>query len=226
MRFHLITLVLAGVILSAQQANFRFDDLNREAARNIAFHSSYWLSNHPQLDPNDNHRLVINGGFSFYFRKIHGTRWVLPDLDIAVRITRNLSLTAKLYGFQVDKDAPQVIGSGFQYYFGNEDNKAWVTSFQRVDLKGIAHFRLTSITMNVQKWFSGSFLNYSIGAGANIFRERSYYHSTEIPGRIEGESKYFDLDAIIPFKGFRLGAGIKIHPESQLFRTYIMKAFF
>ena len=68
MRFYLITLVLAGVILSAQQANFRFDDLDREAARNIAFHSSYWLSNHPQLDPNDNHRLVINGGFSFYFR--------------------------------------------------------------------------------------------------------------------------------------------------------------
>jgi|TARA_Y100001949_G_C15973284_1_gene324916 hypothetical protein len=227
MRYFLIAIGFTGVILSAQQANFRFDNMDGKDARNIVFYTSYWLSNHPQLNPDDgNRRLWISIGYSSYFRKIHGDRWILPDFDIVIRITRNLSLTGKLYGFQLEKDAPQVIGSGFQYYFGKDDSKTWVSSLQRVDLKGIAHFRLTSITINIHKWFSGPIVDYSIGAGANIYKGKSYYKSIETLEAIEGQTNFFGLDAIMPFNTFRLGLGIKIHPEFQLFRIYIVKNFF
>ena len=149
MIYFLITLGSAGVVLSAQQANFRFDDLNRGNAQNVVFHASYWLSNNPKLNPDfSNHRLGISTGYSSYFGKVHDNRWILPDFDIVMRVTGNLSLTGKLYGFQLKDDAPHVIGSGIQYYFGKDDSKTWVSSIQRIDLKGVAHFRLTSITFS------------------------------------------------------------------------------
>ena len=149
-----------------------------------------------------------------------------PDFDIIMRVTGNLSLTGKLYGFQLNEDAPHVIGSGFQYYFGKDDSKTWVSSIQRIDLKGVAHFRLTSITMNINKWFSGTLVDYCLGVGANIFKGRSYYKSIATLGNIEGQANFFSMDVIKPFNSFKSGIGFNIHPNYQLFRAYIMKNFF
>ena len=226
MIYFLITLGSAVVVLSAQQANFRFDDLDGKNAQNIVFHASYWLSNNPKLNPDfSNHRLGISTGYSSYFREIHDGRWILPDFDIIMRVTGNLSLTGKLYGFQLKEDAPHVIGSGFQYYFGKDDSKTWVSSIQRIVLKGVAHFRLTSITMNINKWFSGTLVDYCLGVGANIFKGRSYYKSIATLGNIEGQANFFSMDIIKPFNSFKSGIGFNIHPNYQLFRAYIMKNF-
>ncbi len=227
MIYFLITLGSAVVVLSAQQANFRFDDLDGKNAQNIVFHASYWLSNNPKLNPDfSNHRLGISTGYSSYFREIHDDRWILPDFDIIMRVTGNLSLTGKLYGFQLKEDAPHVIGSGFQYYFGKDNSKTWVSSIQRIDLKGVAHFRLTSITMNINKWFSGTLVDSGLGVGANIFKGRSYYKSIATLGNIEGQANFFSMDVIKPFNSFKSGIGFNIHPNYQLFRAYIMKNFF
>ena len=173
-----------------------------------------------------NHRLGISTGYSSYFGKVHDDRWILPDFDIVMRVTGNLSLTGKLYGFQLKDDAPHVIGSGIQYYFGKDDSKTWVSSIQRIDLKGVAHFRLTSITMNINKWFSGTLVDYCLGVGANIFKGRSYYKSIATLDNIEGQANFFSMDVIKPFDSFKLGIGFNIHPNYQLFRSYIMKDFF
>ena len=227
MIYFLITLGSAGVVLSAQQANFRFDDLDGKNAQNVVFHASYWLSNNPKLNPDfSNHRLGISTGYSSYFGKVHDNRWILPDFDIVMRVTGNLSLTGKLYGFQLKDDAPHVIGSGIQYYFGKNDSNTWVSSIQRIDLKGVAHFRLTSITMNINKWFSGTLVDYCLGVGANIFKGRSYYKSIATLDNIEGQANFFSMDVIKPFDSFKLGIGFNIHPNYQLFRAYIMKNFF
>ena len=227
MIYFLIALGSSGVVLSGQQADFRFDDLNRANAQIVVFHASYWLSNNPKLNPDlGNHRLGISTGYSSYFGKVHDNRWILPDFDIVMRVTENLSLIGKLYGFQLKEDAPHVIGSGFQYYFGKDDNKTWVSSIQRIDLKGVAHFRLTSITMNINKWFSGTLVNYCLGIGANIFKGRSYYKLIPTLDNIEGQTNFFSMDVIKPFNLFKLGIGFNIHPNYQLFRAYIMKDFF
>ena len=80
--------------------------------------------------------------------------------------------------------------------------------------------------MNINKWFSGTLVDYCLGVGANIFKGRSYYKSIATLDNIEGQANFFSMDVIKLFDSFKLGIGFNIHPNYQLFRAYIMKDFF
>lgn len=75
-----------------------------------------------------------------------------PNLNISFKITKNLSITSKIFGFQSEDDLPQVLGAGFQYYFGTNDTLNTLVSIQRSDLKGLDDFKLNSINVDLKKW--------------------------------------------------------------------------
>ena len=70
---------------------------------------------------------MFQTGYSSIFNKKIDDYWFYPNIDIGVKISKNLCLTTKAYGFSTGKDYPQILGAGMQYYFGtNNDTLDWV----------------------------------------------------------------------------------------------------
>ena len=67
---------------------------------------------------------------------------IYPSIDFGLKTMKNLSLSSKLYGASFGGESVHVIGSGLQYFYGNEDTLNWVSCFQRVDLKAGRDYKL------------------------------------------------------------------------------------
>ena len=141
-------------------------------------------------------------------------------------MTRNLAVTGKIFGFSTGKESPQIIGAGFQYYFRGADTLDWSTSIQRVDLKGLNHFRLTSLTLDIRKWISWKFIHFRLGTGSNFFREVSYSGNHNAPAAMVGQINFIGVDALIRYTIFNIGAGTRIHPGRTMVTLFLQKELF
>ena len=223
MKFIFISLVLTSTI-NAQSADFRFDSVVCQKsdghAKSVVNASSFWLSESPAIDPMSSNRILIQSGFSSPIKKIQGDYWTYPNLDFGIKVTNNLAITGKLFGFSAEKESPQVLGAGIQYYYGGKDTLNWVTSIQRVDLKGLSHFRLTSITFDIRKWIAWNSVQFRIGAGSNFFKEQSYEGYSE-PSSMDGQINFVGVDALISYSFLKYGLGARIHPKKILVTFFI-----
>ena len=147
-------------------------------------------------------------------------------MDIGIKVTRNLAITGKLFGFSTGKESPQILGAGFQYYFGGADTLDWSTSIQRVDLKGLNHFRLTSLTLDIRKWISWKFIHFRLGTGSNFFKEISYFGNHNAPAAMEGQINFIGVDALMRYTIINIGAGTRIHPGRTMVTFFIQKELF
>ena len=194
-------------ILDSQSAEFRFDNGDDGYVRSVINTSAFWLSESPVMDPTTSNRVILQPGFSSSLTKLSGEYWTYPNLDIGIKVTRNLAVTGKIFGFTNGKESPQILGAGFQYYSGGEDTLNWSTSIQRIDLKGLNHFRLTSLTLDIRKWISWKFVDIRLGIGSNFFKEVSYFGYHNAPAAMEGQINFIGVDAIIRYTIFNIGAG-------------------
>ena len=170
----------------AESAMFRFD---KAPIKTIVYSSSLWLSASPSIDPTSEDRLMFQTGYSSIFNKQIDDYWFYPNIDIGVKISKNLCLTTKAYGFSTGKDHPQILGAGMQYYFGtNNDTLDWSTCIQRADLKGLEHFRLTSITFDIRKWLSFNFMRLRVGRDQiflkSIHIQKTLIHPIILKGKL------------------------------------------
>lgn len=229
MKKFLFSLMLSSITLS-QSADFRFDSVVcqdcDDYAKNVVVSSSFWLSESPAIDPMSNNRILLQSGFSSSTRKLWSEYWTYPNLDFGVKLTKNLALTGKMFGFSAGKDSPQVLGAGLQYAFGSKDTLDWVTSVQRIDLKGLDHFRLTSLTLDIRKWIEWKFVQFRIGAGSNFFKEKSYQYKSELFSKLEGQTNFIGVDALYNYSIFTLGVGSRFHPKRSMVTFYIQKEIF
>ena len=208
----------------AEPAMFRFD---KAPIKTIVYSSSLWLSASPSIDPISEDRLMFQTGYSSIFNKKIDDYWFYPNIDIGVKISKNLCLTTKAYGFSTGKDHPQILGAGMQYYFGtNNDTLDWSTCFQRVDLKGLEHFRLTSITFDIRKWLSFNFMRLRVGAGSNFFKEYSFTENFDSPNRIEGQINFIGLDMMIPLPIFIVGIETRMNLRRSSATIFLQKEIF
>ena len=208
----------------AESAIFRFDEA---PIRTIVYSSSFWLSGSPVIDPKSENRLMFQTGYSSIFNIQEASHWFYPNIDIGAKITKNLCLTTKAYGFSMEKDSPQILGAGIQYYYGtNKDTLDWSTCIHRVDLKGLEHFKLTSITLDIRKWLSWNFMRLRIGAGSNFFKEYSYIENYNTPNRIEGQINFIGLDIIMPLSIFIFGMETRINPSRISTTIFLQKEIF
>ena len=190
-------------ILTGQNVDFRFDPDSESQAKTVTSYSSFWLSRTPPFSPYGAKRLLVSAGYSAPLKRLDGETWILPDADLAVKVTNNLALSGKVYGFSTEKDQPQVVGAGVQYFFGNEEEKSWVFTVQRADLKGLYSFRIKSFTFDIRKWMPWSIILirnggadqlYCCGCNAGYFR----YH-----GRIRAQvSSGSNLSILFSPKGY------------------------
>mgnify|MGYP001218129281 FL=1 len=220
-----IILALSGTIFS-QSADFGFDPIDCQEcdgdAKSVIRSSSFWLSESPAMDPASNNRIIIQSGTLSSIKKIIGE---YPNFDFGIKVTRNLAITGKLFGFSTAKESPQILGAGIQYYYGGGDTLNWVSSIQRVDLKGLSHFRLTSLTFDIRKWIEWKSIQFRIGIGSNFFNERSYKGYSE-PSSMKGQINFVGADALKSYSFFKYGIGTRIHPGRTLVTFFIQKELF
>ena len=220
-----IILAFSGTIFS-QSADFRFDPIDCQEcdgdAKSVIRSSSFWLSESPAMDPASNNRIIIQSGTLSSIKKIIGE---YPNFDFGIKVTRNLAITGKLFGFSTAKESPQILGAGIQYYYGGRDTLNWVSSIQRVDLKGLSHFRLTSLTFDIRKWIEWNSIQFRIGVGSNIFKERSYKGYSE-PSNMKGQINFVGADALKSYSFLKYGIGTRIHPGRTLVTFFIQKELF
>lgn len=218
-----IILALSGTIFS-QSADFGFDSIGCQEcdAKSVIRSSSLWLSESPAMDPASNNRIIIQSGTLSSIKKIIGE---YPNFDFGIKVTRNLAITGKLFSFSTAKESPQILGAGIQYYYGRGDTLNWVSSIQRVDLKGLSHFRLTSLTFDIRKWIEWNSIQFRIGVGSNIFKERSYKGYSE-PSSMKGQINFVGADALMSYSFLKYGIGTRIHPGRTLVTFFIQKELF
>jgi len=220
-----IILALSGTIFS-QSADFRFDSIDCQEchgdAKSVIRSSSLWLSESPAMDPASNNRIIIQSGTLSSIKKIIGE---YPNFDFGIKVTRNLAITGKLFGFSTAKESPQILGAGIQYYYSGRDTLNWVSSIQRVDLKGLSHFRLTSLTFDIRKWIEWNSIQFRIGVGSNYFKERSYKGYSE-PSSMKGQINFVGADALMSYSFFKYGIGTRMHPGRTLVTFFIQKELF
>ena len=220
-----IILAFSGTIFS-QSADFGFDPIDCQEcdgdSKSVIRSSSFWLSESPAMDPASNNRIIIQSGTLSSIKKIIGE---YPNFDFGIKVTRNLAITGKLFGFSTAKESPQILGAGIQYYYGGGDTLNWVSSIQRVDLKGLSHFRLTSLTFDIRKWIEWNSIQFRIGVGSNIFKERSYKGYSE-PSSMKGQINFVGVDALMSYSSLKYGIGTRIHPDRTLVTFFIQKELF
>ena len=215
--------LLTGVIFS-ESVTFRFD---KAPLKTIVYSSSLWLGSSPDIDPSSENRFIFQAGYCSIFNKKYNDYWSYPNVDMGLKISKNLSITTKAYGFYLQQDSPQVLGAGIQYYFGtNNDTLNWSTCVQRIDLKGLEHFRMTSITLDIRKWVSLNSIRFRIGAGSNFFKENSFLIDDNVPNKIEGQINFIGLDITVPISIFILGIEARMNTDRVSTSIFLQKELF
>ena len=227
MKTLLVFICFSISILFCQSANFRYHIYNDSeiynSAVNISRSSSLWLSDQLSIGKNDSQRLIVKFGYSIYPKEINNMTWRLPDFILGIRASNNLLLSGRFYGFHLDKDAPQIIGSGLQYVFGQND--LWMVSFQKTAINGLNDLRLVSSTFNIERCFEKINFDIFLGIGSNTYINRSYFSSLNLPDKIDGNIKYISSKILFPYKKLNLGFASKLSSDLLLFQIFVTKGF-
>jgi hypothetical protein len=227
MKTQLVFICISISILFCQSANFRYhiydDSEIYNSAVNISRSSSLWLSDQLSIGKNDSQRLIVKFGYSIYPKEINNMTWRLPDFILGIRASNNLLLSGRFYGFHLDKDAPQIIGSGLQYVFGQND--LWMVSFQKTAINGLNDLRLVSSTFNIERCFEKINFDIFLGIGSNTYINRSYFSSLNLPDKIDGNIKYISSKILFPYKKLNLGFASKLSSDLLLFQIFVTKGF-
>ena len=219
-----VCLFLVIGIIYSQAANFNFSSNKPENSKIISYHASFWLSELLMINPMSQSRLTISFGQSISISKVKNKHWFLPNSDFGFKVTENLALTSKVYGFILSNDQPQVFSVGGQYFFGDKE-KSSVFSLNKSNLKGLNDFRLSCLTLNIQKWRKWNDALFNIGIGSNFFKEVTYVSNTEIPRKIEGQTNFLSFTLMKQIYSAVLGGSLKIHPHRQYFSWFVQKNF-
>ena len=227
MKTLLVFICISISILFCQSANFRYhiydDSEIYNSALNISRSSSLWLSDQLSIGKNNSQRLIVKFGYSIYPKEINNMTWRFPDFILGIRASNNLLLSGRFYGFHLDKDAPQIIGSGLQYVFGQND--LWMVSFQKTAINGLNDLRLVSSTFNIERCFEKINFDIFLGIGSNTYINRSYFSSLNLPDKIDGNIKYISSKILFPYKNLNLGFASKLSSDLLLFQIFVTKGF-
>ena len=213
-------------IINSQVADFNFHSNKPERSKSISNNTSFWLSEILIINPMNDSRLTIGFGHSISISKINERHWFLPNFGFGYKISNNLALTGKAYGFLTKNENPQVTGGGLQYFIGEkEKEKDFVFAIDKSNLRGLKDFRLSCLTIDIQKWKKRGDIILNIGFGSNFFKEVTHGAVIETPKKIEGQTNFFSFSLIKNIYGTVLGGRLKYHPKRYYFSWFIQKNF-
>lgn len=217
------TCILFNLIF-ADSGIFNFDEMNQ---KQIVRGLSLWVSNVPRIDPISANRFYLQSGMTSLINNGEVNLLKYPDFCMGLKATKNLAVTIKSYGFSNQQYNPFIMGAGIQIYSGdNEDSLDWVTSIQRTDLIGLKQFKMTSQSIDLQKWISQDFYKACIGMGVNIFDMKSLSNDTTLSKSLNGQINYFSLEFTVPVLETFVGISLRISSNQILNRISVQKEFF
>ncbi|MEL1234250.1 MAG: hypothetical protein VW667_10125, partial [Candidatus Neomarinimicrobiota bacterium] len=148
------------------------------------------------------------------------------NVGIGIRVTKNLSIVNKVFGFKVDNEHPQIMGGGLQYYFGGGDSLDWSATVQRINLKGLKYFSLSSLSIDLRKWYNLKSYKFRLGIGSNYFKERTHTNTDVLPSLIKGQINYLGFDFSLPLGTFNIGLENQISKSMIISTAFVQKEIF
>ena len=100
-------MMMLTCILDSQSAEFRFDNGDDGFVRSVVNRSAFWLSDSPVMNPTTSNRVILQPGFSSSLTRLWGEYWTYPNLDIGIKVTRNLAVTGKLLASLRERNRPK-----------------------------------------------------------------------------------------------------------------------
>ena len=191
----------------------------------VVFPASLWLSNAVLINPMTQSRFTAQIGFSTIRIKEPMRLWTYPNFDFGFRLTKNLSITLKTYGYVAEKDAPQIIGGGLQYYFGSQDTLDWSLSLQRTDLLGLEYYNLKSLNFELGRWFLYNTNLLKLSFGTNFFDGVAFELPIDQKKNFDGKFNYFAVSMLRPFMFLDIGIELKLSSKNSIFLVHTKKDF-
>ena len=213
--------IFSFVIIYPQSNYFNIVSGN---SREIIHASSLWLSGTPMINPMAKNRFFLELGSSSSL--LANNRYKYPNVDIGMKVTKNLSILNKVFGFKADNEYPQIIGGGFQYYFGSGDSLDWSATVQRINLKGLKYFSLSSLSIDLRKWYHLKSYKFRLGIGSNYFKESTYTNTYVLPAVIKGQINYLGFDFSLPLGTFNIGLENQISKSMIISTAFVQKEIF
>ena len=217
------------ILLFALQSAFLLSksnhfDLNSGNSIKVIHSSSLWLSDMPMINPMNNNRLFFELGL--ITTHLNSDMYKYFNINTGLKISENLLLNFKSYSFRSNHESPQVIGGGIQYYFGEKDSPNWSFALQRNDLKGISNFSLSSITIDLRKWYNWNFLHFCLGLGSNFFKEHIFLQDYLNSDKIRSQINFMGLGCSLPIGGYIIGVKSKFTTSMTVLNIFLQKEIF
>ena len=116
-----------------------------------------------------------------------------PNFSNSLKLTRNLTFISKIYSFNHGKQSPHIYGLGVLYVSKNNEGSNWISSLQKVNLRGLSDYRLSTITIGVSKALSYNIINISYGLGSTFYDQKFYKFYENISKKIESQINFMHL---------------------------------
>ena len=147
----------------------------------------------------------------------------LPNFSNSLKLTRNLTFISKIYSFNHGKQSPHIYGLGVVYVSKNNKSSNWSSSLQKVNLRGLSDYRLSTITIEVSKALSYKTVNISYGLGSTFYNQKFYKLYENISNKIESQINFIHFSRLTKIKGLQFETKISGNFKTIIFSCLIKK---
>lgn len=215
--------IISSFLISSPNPKFKLKDC--DDCQSILLNSAFWLSQSPIINPLNQGKIFVQYGITS-LKMNADKKNIYPNLNISIKVTKNLSITSKIFGFQSEDVLPQVLGAGFQYYFGTNDTLNTLISIQRSDLKGLDDFNLNSINVDLKKWLIWKKNKIRYGIGSVFYKSKIRSDFEDLGLKKNDQINYFELECLRSALMIDLGLGFKLSNEISSFALIAQKEIF
>ena len=138
-------------------------------------------------------------------------------------MTRNLTFISKIYSFNHEKQSPHIYGIGVLYESKNNEGSNWISSLQKVNLRGLSDYRLSTITIGVSRVISYNRVNISYGLGSIFCNQKFYKFYENISEKIESQINFMHLSSSTKLKSVQFETKISGNFKIMIFSCSIKK---
>ena len=201
-----------------------FDSNCQNCSKNVretVSKSALWLSQSDVSSLVNNERLSLNFGFSLL-----GRNNLIPNINSTLKITKNFSLTSKMYTFTYNKTTPQILGVGLNYYPNKSSNYNWIFCLQKVEMKGLKDYRQSVVALSLIRRLRFKTFELLYGLGSNFNRQKLYVIYDKSSKNIENQINYFDISILKKNKYLDINFHILSNFDIQIISLMFKKNIF
>ena len=138
-------------------------------------------------------------------------------------MTRNLTFISKIYSFNHKKQSPHIYGAGVLYESKNNEGSNWISSLQKVNLRGLSDYRLSTITIGVSRAISYKTIYIFYGLGSIFYNQKFYKFYENIPEKIESQINFMHFSGSTKIKSLQFEIKISGNFKTAIFSCSIKK---